>query len=80
MRLAARFFCPFANRRGADTPRKTYTTICLHHDLNDTERGLIESLLPSEYRRGAPRGVDLREVFNAILYIIKNGCTWRDLS
>ncbi|MCS4149492.1 transposase [Salinibacter ruber] len=55
-------------------PRKTYTT-----DLTDAEWELIEPLLPAERRRGAPRTVDLREVVNAILYITKNGCTWRDL-
>ncbi|MCS4034453.1 transposase [Salinibacter ruber] len=55
-------------------PRKTYTT-----DLTDAEWKLIEPLLPAERRRGAPRTVDLREIVNAVLYVTKNGCTWRDL-
>ena len=54
--------------------RKTYTT-----DLTDAEWELIKPLLPPPRPRGAPRTTDLREVVNAILYITKNGCTWRDL-
>lgn len=54
--------------------RKTYTT-----DLSDAEWALIEPLLPPERRRGAKRTTDLREIIDAILYVTKNGCTWRDL-
>lgn len=54
--------------------RKIYST-----DLTDVEWGLIAPLLPPPRPRGAPRTSDLREIVNAILYITKNGCTWRDL-
>jgi transposase len=40
---------------------------------------VIRPLLEGARRNTAPRKHDLFIVFNAILYIIKNGCTWRDL-
>ena len=38
-------------------------------------RPLLESV-----RSTKPRGVDLHEVFNAVLYLLKSGCQWRMLS
>ena len=39
----------------------------------------IRPLLEGSRRKTAPRKYDLFIIFNAMLYIIKNGCTWREL-
>ena len=46
-----------------------YTT-----DLTDTEFALIAPHLPAPSRLGRPRKVDLREVLNAILYLLRTSC------
>jgi transposase len=48
-------------------------------DLTDTEWALIGSLLPYPKRTGRPRTTDMRDVFDAILYIATTGCQWRML-
>jgi len=48
-------------------------------DVTDDEFGLIEPLLPSAKRGGRQRSTDLREVLNAILYLVRTGCQWRML-
>ena len=48
-------------------------------DLTDLEWEIIEPLLPPAKRRGRERTTDLREVVNAILYILSEGCQWRGL-
>ncbi len=40
---------------------------------------LIEPLLPPAKPGGRPRSVCLWAVLNAILYLVKQGCSWRDL-
>jgi transposase len=35
--------------------------------------------MPAASRTGRPRGVDLREVINAIRYLVRSGCEWRML-
>ena len=47
-------------------------------NLKDEEWALVEPLLPTS-RLGRPRRVDLREVLNAILYMLRTGCQWRML-
>ena len=49
----------------------------LESDLTDEEWSLIEPLLPPPAKRGRPRTTDLREVFNAIQYMLGAGCPWR---
>ena len=39
----------------------------------------IQEMLESAKRRTTPRKHDLYDVFCAILYLLKNGCTWRAL-
>lgn len=46
-------------------------------DLTDDEFALIGPHLPAPKRLGRPREVDLREVLNAILYLLRTGCPWR---
>ena len=45
-------------------------------DVTDDEFGLIEPLLPPAKRGGRRRTADLREVLNAILYLIRTGWPW----
>ena len=56
--------------------RKPYST-----DLSDAEWHLITGFFP--VRRpglvGRPREIDYRELVNGILYLLGNGCRWRDL-
>jgi len=54
--------------------RKAYST-----DLTDDQWSLIERFMPARKKQGKPRQVDLREVVNAILYISRTGCQWRNL-
>lgn len=48
-------------------------------DLTDDEFALLEPLLPPARRGGRRRTTDLREVLNAILYLVRTGCQWRML-
>jgi transposase len=48
-------------------------------DVTDEQWAVIEALLPAPSRFGQPRRYPRREVVNAILYVVKNGCVWRDL-
>ncbi len=56
--------------------RKPYPT-----DVYDAEWQLIEPLIPRERarKRGRKRSIDMREVINAIFYLIRAGCSWRML-
>jgi putative transposase len=45
-------------------------------DLTDEQYGLIEPFLPRRKRTGRPPA-DLREVLNAIFYLVRSGCQWR---
>lgn len=48
-------------------------------DLTDREWAVVAPFLPALSRLGRPREVDLREIVNAILYILSVGCQWRAL-
>jgi putative transposase len=48
-------------------------------DLTDEQWALLKDWLPDAKPGGRPRGTDLREVINALLYLVRNGCTWRAL-
>lgn len=48
-------------------------------DLNDTEYAQIAPLLETTSKRGRPREVPYREILNAIFYVLKTGCGWREL-
>ena len=48
-------------------------------DLNAAEWRVLAPLLPPAKPGGRPRSVDLRAVLNGILYVLRNGCTWRAL-
>ena len=48
-------------------------------DLTAAQWALIEPLLPASKPKGRKRRVDLREITNAILYVLKGGISWRML-
>ena len=48
-------------------------------DITEKEWERIASILTEEKNRGRKREVDLREVLNAILYLLAEGCQWRAL-
>jgi len=54
--------------------RKPYPT-----DLTDEQWELLRPLLPDAKPGGRPRSADLREVVNALLYLLRTGCPWRSL-
>jgi hypothetical protein len=52
--------------------RTTYPT-----DLSDAEWGCLEPHLPAPKATGRPRIYPLREIINAIFYVVSSGCSWR---
>lgn len=48
-------------------------------DLSDEQWKLLETMLPPPEQFGRKRTVSLREVFNAVLYVLRTGCAWRYL-
>ena len=58
-----------ADRRGLRYPS----------DMNDAEWDLVAPLIPPAKRDGRPRKVDVREVLNAIFYVLSAGCQWNAL-
>ena len=45
-------------------------------DLTDEQWELMEVVVPAARPGGRPRGVEIREVVNAILYLTRSGCQW----
>lgn len=54
--------------------RKSYPT-----GVSDAEWAILEPLSDRPGLRGALRSVDLREVWNAAMYVLGEGCRWRSL-
>ncbi len=52
--------------------RKSYPT-----DFTDKEWKIVEPLIPPPKTGGRPRETDVREVLNAIFYLLRSGCAWR---
>ena len=48
-------------------------------DLSDGEWALIEPMIPPAKRGGRPRDVNVREVLNAIFYVLSTGSQWNAL-
>lgn len=46
-------------------------------DVTDEQWELIEGLIPPAKPGGRPREVSMREVVNAIMYLLRTGCAWR---
>ncbi len=54
--------------------RKPYPT-----DVTDGQWRLIAPSIPPPQPGGRPREVSMREVVNGILYVVRTGCSWRQL-
>ena len=63
------------------TTREQYRRAGLGYasDTTEAEWLLLSFFLPPPCRVGRPREVDLREVMDAIFYILSTGCQWRAL-
>ena len=48
-------------------------------DLTDEQWAILAPLIPPAHTHCRPRQVDIREVINAILYLLRTGCAWRYL-
>ncbi len=48
-------------------------------DLTDAQWNRLAPLVPAAKPGGRPRSADPREVVDAILYVLRNGITWRAL-
>src|SRR5215467_4143180 len=59
----------FAARKGLRYPS----------DLTDGEWALIEPMIPPAKRGGRRRKLNIREVLNAIFYVLSTGCQWQAL-
>jgi transposase len=53
------------------TSRKSYKS-----DLTDEQWKIIESLIPPKKPGGRHRKVDVREIVNTILFVLRTGCPW----
>ena len=58
----------------ATSIRKSYPS-----DISAEQFEIIRPLLESARARTKPREVDLHHIFNASLYILREGCRWRAL-
>ena len=59
------------HRRAADRRGLRYPT-----DLTDAEWALVSPLIRPAKHGGRPRTVDVREVLNAVFYLLSTGCQW----
>ncbi len=57
------------------TLRQRYPT-----DLTDGQWALLYPLVPRAKPGGRPRSAEMRSMVDAILYVVRYGCTWRALS
>ena len=46
-------------------------------DLNNEQWSILAPLIPEAKPGGRPRTTDIREVVNAIFYLLRTGCAWR---
>jgi putative transposase len=48
-------------------------------DLSDAEWAIIAAFMPPPARTGRPREWPMREIMNAVFYVLRAGCAWRML-
>ena len=69
----------YRKRSTAPRPPRTATTQARRRyatDLTDAQWAILRELLPPAPGGGRPRTTDLREVVNAMLYVLRTGCAW----
>ena len=49
------------------------------HDLTDAEWQLIHYCFPKPAKTGRPREHTYRELLNAMFYVVRTACQWRNL-
>ncbi|SFQ47962.1 Transposase, partial [Actinomadura madurae] len=54
-------------------------TSCYPSDLTDEEWALVQPLLPPAGSGGRPEKHSRREIVDAVLYVVRTGCPWRQL-
>jgi transposase len=59
------------NRKNYDRSKQRYPS-----DLTDAEWALVEPHIPPARKGGRKRAADMREVVNAIMYVLSTGCQW----
>ncbi len=48
-------------------------------DLTDLEWEIIEKMIPKAKKGGRKRSVSIRQILNAVFYVLDNGIKWRSL-
>ena len=48
-------------------------------DITEEQFGRIEKMLEHRKKKTSPRHLDLRQVFNGIIYLLRTGSQWRQL-
>ena len=62
------------HRRTADRDGLRYPS-----DLSNAEWALVEPMIPPARHGGRKRSIDIREILNAIFYVLWTGCQWKAL-
>lgn len=62
------------HRQAADRRGLRYAS-----DLSEAEWALVAPMIPPAKRGGRRREVDVREILNAIFYVLWTGCQWKAL-
>lgn len=48
-------------------------------DMSDAQWNIIRPVIPPAKSGGRPRAVEMRQIVNGILYMVRGGCSWRML-
>jgi transposase len=76
---------PESSTGGAEMWKPEHRRAAVRHglrypsDLTDAEWVLVEPMIPPAKRGGRRREVNVREVLNAIFYVLSTGCQWQAL-
>src|SRR5438552_14603376 len=62
--------------RSRSTPMNTVAREPYQTDLTNPQWEILIPLVPAAKEGGRPRDVDMREVINTILYLVRSGCQW----
>lgn len=68
-----------ANASPSDKLSKRLQAIFAQASISRQQFDLIRQDLEASRKRTHPKHIDPYDIFCAMLYVLKNGCTWRDL-